>query len=147
VCESTGANVEELNDAIEQGTAMVAESDGGIQAYASAIAFFRHAVGESNQGLQALIAAAKEFGVPGILVPSRNAGLFRWCLESGLRVVQPMTLMTVGALQRTRWRVLAVYSVLVQRFERLWKVARVVQVVSIRSAVLAGRAPCGENVR
>ena len=33
---------------------------------------------------------------PGIFVPTRNAALFRWCLESGLRVVQPMTLMTIG---------------------------------------------------
>lgn len=31
-----------------------------------------------------------------ILVPTRNAALFRWCLENGLRVVQPMTLMTIG---------------------------------------------------
>ena len=36
------------------------------------------------------------FSGPGILVPSRIVGLFRWCLEMGLRVVQPMTLMTVG---------------------------------------------------
>jgi predicted N-acetyltransferase YhbS len=86
----------ELNDAIQQGTAMVAESDGRIKAYASSIAFFGHAVGEGNQDLQALIAAATEFQGPGLLVPTRNAGLFRWCLESGLRVVQPMTLMTVG---------------------------------------------------
>ena len=86
----------ELNDAIQQGTAMVAESEGRIKAYASSIAFFGHAVGESNQDLQALIAAATEFQGPGILVPTRNAGLFRWCLESGLRVVQPMTLMTTG---------------------------------------------------
>jgi predicted N-acetyltransferase YhbS len=86
----------ELNDAIQQGTAMVAESEGRIKAYASSIAFFGHAVGESNQDLQGLIAAATEFQGPGILVPTRNAGLFRWCLESGLRVVQPMTLMTTG---------------------------------------------------
>ena len=33
---------------------------------------------------------------PGILVPSRNAELFRWCLANGLRVVQPMTLMSLG---------------------------------------------------
>jgi hypothetical protein len=31
-----------------------------------------------------------------IFVPTRNSELFRWCLESGLRVVHPMTLMTVG---------------------------------------------------
>jgi hypothetical protein len=31
-----------------------------------------------------------------MIVPTRNAELFRWCLEKGLRVVQPLTLMTVG---------------------------------------------------
>jgi GNAT superfamily N-acetyltransferase len=86
----------ELNDAIQQGTAVVAESEGRIRAYASSIAFFGHAVGEANRDLQALIAAATEFQGPGILVPTRNAGLFRWCLETGLRIVQPMTLMTMG---------------------------------------------------
>jgi predicted N-acetyltransferase YhbS len=86
----------ELNDAIQQGTAVVAESEGRIKAYASSIAFFGHAVGEGNRDLQALIAAATEFQGPGILVPIRNAGLFRWCLENGLRVIQPMTLMTTG---------------------------------------------------
>ena len=75
---------------------MVAESERRIKAYASSIAFFGHAVGESNQDLQALISAAMELQGPGILVPTRNAGLFRWCLENGLRVVQPMTLMTMG---------------------------------------------------
>jgi hypothetical protein len=49
----------------------------------------------TNEDLKALIAAAPAFQGPGILVPTRNAGLFRWCLENGLRVVQPMTLMTV----------------------------------------------------
>jgi predicted N-acetyltransferase YhbS len=86
----------DLNDAVQQGTAVVAEGDGRIKAYASAIAFFGHAVGDSNQDLRALISAATEFPGPGILVPTRNAALFHWCLESGLRVVQPMTLMTLG---------------------------------------------------
>src|SRR5215472_9364519 len=86
----------ELQDAIQQGTAVVAELQGRIRAYASAIAFSGHAVGASNPDLQALISAATEFAGPGILVPTRNAALFRWCLENGLRVVQPMTLMSVG---------------------------------------------------
>jgi predicted N-acetyltransferase YhbS len=86
----------ELSDAIQRGTAVVAESEGRVRAYASSIAFFGHAVAEDNQDLQALLAAAKEFQGPGILVPTRNAELFRWCLESGLRVVQPLTLMTIG---------------------------------------------------
>jgi GNAT superfamily N-acetyltransferase len=86
----------ELQDAIQQGTAVVAERDGRVAAYASSMAFSGHAVGETNDDLKALIAAAAAFQGPGILVPTRNAELFRWCLESGLRVVQPMTLMTMG---------------------------------------------------
>jgi GNAT superfamily N-acetyltransferase len=86
----------ELQDAIQQGTAVVAERDGRVTAYASSMAFSGHAVGETNDDLKALIAAAAAFQGPGILVPTRNAELFRWCLESGLRVVQPLTLMTMG---------------------------------------------------
>src|ERR1700722_17996076 len=86
----------ELRDAIQQGTAVVAERDGRIVAYSTLIGFFGHTVGESNADVQALIANADSFAGPGILVPTRNAALFRWCLDNGLRVVQPMTLMTVG---------------------------------------------------
>ena len=75
---------------------MVAERSGRITAYATAIGFFGHAVAETNSDLQALIANAPAFLGPGIIVPTRNAKLFRWCLENGLRVVEPMTLMTRG---------------------------------------------------
>jgi GNAT superfamily N-acetyltransferase len=86
----------ELKDAIHEGTAFVAEKDGELRAYASNVAFFGHAVAESNRDLQALISAAQEFKGPGILIPTRNAELFRWCLENGLRAIQPFTLMTMG---------------------------------------------------
>jgi predicted N-acetyltransferase YhbS len=86
----------ELADAIQQGAAKVVEHRGRITGYATALAFFGHAVAETNPDLQAMIAAADGFGGPGILVPTRNAELFRWCLASGLRVVQPMTLMSSG---------------------------------------------------
>ena len=86
----------QLKDAIGQSKALVAERGGRICAYTSHLSFFGHSVAESNEDLQALISAAQSFDGPGILVPTRNAGLFRWCLENGLRVVQPMTLMTVG---------------------------------------------------
>ncbi len=86
----------ELGDAIQQGTAMVVERHGRITGYTSSLAFFGHSVAETNPDLQAIIAAADGFGGPGILVPSRNAELFRWCLGNGLRVVQPMTLMSLG---------------------------------------------------
>lgn len=86
----------ELRDALQQGMATVVEHGARIAGYATGIAFFGHAVGETNEALKALIAAAREFGGPGFLLPTRNAELFRWCLDHGLRVVQPMTLMTVG---------------------------------------------------
>jgi predicted N-acetyltransferase YhbS len=86
----------ELAQAVQGGGSLVVERGGRITAYASHLAFFGHATAESNQDLQALICSADAFGGPGILVPSRNAGLFRWCLSNGLRVVEPMTLMSMG---------------------------------------------------
>ena len=86
----------ELRDAIKGTTATVVEHAGRIVGYSSSIAFFGHAVAETNEGLKALIGAAPAFGGPGFLVPTRNADLFLWCLERGLRVVQPMTLMSIG---------------------------------------------------
>ena len=85
----------ELIDAIREGTATVVEHDGRITGYASALAFFGHAVGETDDDLKALIGAAPSFAGPGILVPARSP-LFRWCLDNNLRVVQLMTLMSRG---------------------------------------------------
>jgi predicted N-acetyltransferase YhbS len=86
----------ELLDAIQQGSATVVEHDGHITGYATPVAFFGHAVGETNEDLKALIGAAPAFPGPGFLLPTRNAELFRWCLEHGLHVVHPMTLMSIG---------------------------------------------------
>ena len=86
----------ELAEAMKSGTAVVVERHQRITGYATALAYFGHAVAETNLDLQALIASAEAFGGPGIIVPTRNSDLFRWCLENGLRVVQPMTLMTLG---------------------------------------------------
>jgi len=86
----------EVCDAIQQGTATVVEHDGRITAYTTALAFFGYAVGESNTDLKALIGAAAGFGGSGFLLPTRNADLLRWCLNHGLHIVQPMTLMSLG---------------------------------------------------
>jgi N-acetylglutamate synthase-like GNAT family acetyltransferase len=87
---------QELQRAIQQGTATVVEHDGRITGYATLIGFFGHAVAESNEELKALIGAADSFAGPGFLLPTRNGQLFRWCLQHGLRIVQPMTLMSLG---------------------------------------------------
>ena len=86
----------ELLDAISQGTATLVEHGGRVTGYATVIGFFGHAVGESNKELEALIGAATTFPGPGFLLPTRNTDLFRWCLQHGLRVTQPMTLMSLG---------------------------------------------------
>jgi L-amino acid N-acyltransferase YncA len=86
----------ELAQAIEQGTARVVERGDRITGYTTHLAFFGHSTAETNVDLQSLIASAESFPGPGILVPSRNHLLLRWCLTNGLRVVQPMTLMSTG---------------------------------------------------
>jgi predicted N-acetyltransferase YhbS len=86
----------ELADGIQQKSAVVVERNGRITGYASSLALFGYATAETNLDLQALIASAESFGGPGILLPSRNTTLLRWCLENGLRIVQPMTLMSLG---------------------------------------------------
>ena len=86
----------DLAESIDQGSAVVVERAGRITGYATSLAFFGHATAETNPDLQALIASVDSFGGPGILVPSRDSALLQWCLANGLRVKQPMTLMSTG---------------------------------------------------
>jgi predicted N-acetyltransferase YhbS len=86
----------ELADAVAHGAARVVDRAGRVTGYATPVAFFGHAVGETNDDLKALIGAAPSVPGPGFLVPARNGELLRWCLAEGLRITQTMTLMTVG---------------------------------------------------
>jgi hypothetical protein len=86
----------DLAQSIEHGTALVTERDGRITAYATIVGFFGHATAETTPDLCALIAFSDTLAGPGILVPTRNAALFRWCLANGLRVTQPLNLMSMG---------------------------------------------------
>jgi GNAT superfamily N-acetyltransferase len=78
----------------------VAVRGGRVTAYASAPNFWPlgHAVAEGDEEMQALLAGASaQGGAPlSFLLPTRQAGLFRWCLSRGLRVVKTMTLMAMG---------------------------------------------------
>jgi GNAT superfamily N-acetyltransferase len=89
----------ELRDAIEQGSATVAEHAGQLRGYATVIGVAGHAVGETTEAVQALIGAAPAFERGGFLVPLRNGALFRWCLSAGFRVAVPQTLMSRGLYQ------------------------------------------------
>lgn len=86
----------EVAHAIGQGVAMVVEHNASIVGYTTGVGFFGHTVGYSEEAVKALIGAAPVFGGLGFLLPIRQAGLFRWCLERGLKVVEPMTLMSIG---------------------------------------------------
>jgi Acetyltransferase (GNAT) domain len=86
----------ELREAISARTAMVVEHLGRITGYATDIGFFAHAVAETNQDLKSLIGAASGFQGPGFLLPTRNHEVFTWCLDSKLKLVMQMTLMSIG---------------------------------------------------
>ena len=87
----------EVAEAFANGApAKVVERQGRITGYTTNIAFFGHTVAETTDDLTALIGAAETFGGPGFLVPSRNGALMRWCLAHGLRITQPLTLMSIG---------------------------------------------------
>ncbi len=92
----------EVADAVQRGMAKVVEHDGRITGYTTSVGFFGHTVGESNNDIKALIGAAEEFAGPGLLLPTRNSELLRWCLTNGLKIVQPMTLMSRGLYQEPR---------------------------------------------
>jgi GNAT superfamily N-acetyltransferase len=86
----------ELRDAIAAGTARVVERTTGISGYATGFGYGWHAVAETGEDLTALLGSAEAFMGLGILVPSKNAELLRWCLGHGMRIVQQSTLMTIG---------------------------------------------------
>ena len=82
----------ELKDSINQGIVKVVLHGEKITGYTSGLTYFNHSVGFSNDDLKALIASetittADSYGGPGILIPTRNAELLRWCLDNKLRLV------------------------------------------------------------
>jgi predicted N-acetyltransferase YhbS len=95
----------ELRVAMQAFVPFVAVRDGGVVAYATALAFWpmAHGVAESDEDMQALLlgAAAASDEPLAILVPMRSS-LFAWCLDEGLRSLKPMNLMTLGFYQEPR---------------------------------------------
>jgi predicted N-acetyltransferase YhbS len=87
----------ELRDSVKQGSAKVVLHEDKITGYTSGLTYFNHSVGSTNDDLKALISSATDnYGGPGILIPTRNTQLFRWCLNNGLKLVHQLTLMTIG---------------------------------------------------
>jgi hypothetical protein len=93
---------QDLLDGIGQSSAFVVERNGRITGYTTSLSYFGHTVGETNEDLKAIISAAEVFPGVGFLLPTRNAEVLRWCLENGLKIIQPMTLMSRGLYQEPR---------------------------------------------
>ena len=93
----------ELRDSLKMFRPFVLVRHGRVAAYASAPTFWilNHGVAQTEQDMIDLLLAAGAANAEPIslLVPIRRASFFRWCIAAGLRVVKPMTLMTVGKYQ------------------------------------------------
>jgi GNAT superfamily N-acetyltransferase len=99
--ERTGA----LRDSIQAFTPFAAVSEGRIVAYASVLTFWpmAHGVAESLEDMKALLlGAAAAVDEPIALLVPLQSGLFRWCLEQGLRAIKPMNVMALDEYQEPR---------------------------------------------
>ena len=96
----------ELRDALRGLTPYVALREGRITAYVTSVAnwHLNHGVAETEADLQDVIVGASRLaGEPfSLLLPIRQAALHRWALQQGMRMVKPMTLMTMGDYQEPR---------------------------------------------
>jgi GNAT superfamily N-acetyltransferase len=63
-----------------------------------------HAVAETEEHMRALlIGAGNQCSKPfSLLLPTRQTALFRWCLKNGMRVIKPLTLMSMGDYREPR---------------------------------------------
>ena len=79
--------------------------DGRITAYISAPQFWavNHGVAETDRDMQALLlGAGNQCEQLSVILPTRQAALFRWLLKNGMRVIKPMTLMSMGEYHEPR---------------------------------------------
>lgn len=93
----------ELRDALEALSPLVALREGHVTAYALGLTMWsrNHAVADTEEDMEALLlgAAAMNSEPLSFLLPVRQANLCRWCLSEGFRAVKPMTLMAMGRYQ------------------------------------------------
>jgi GNAT superfamily N-acetyltransferase len=93
------SRAEDLTEAMRLGELTVAERAGRITGYSTGAHFRGHTVAETNEDARALISAAEQLPEPGLLMPAGNLELLRWALDHGLRITQPLTLMSRGFYQ------------------------------------------------
>jgi hypothetical protein len=93
----------ELRDQIARHKPFVLRRNGKLAAYCGAAEFYllNHGAAETDQDMfDLLLGAGNALKMPiGFLLPTRQANFFRWCLAKKMRIVKPMTLMSMGAYQ------------------------------------------------
>jgi GNAT superfamily N-acetyltransferase len=83
----------------------VALRNGRVTAYTSAPQMWalNHAIAETEKDMHALLlGAGNQCEQIVFLLPTRQTALFRWCLKSGMKVIKPMTLMSMGDYHEPR---------------------------------------------
>lgn len=83
----------------------VAVREGRITAYISTPQFWaiNHAVAETERDMQALLlGAGNQCEQLSFILPTRQTELFRWLLKQGMKVIKPMTLMSMGEYHEPR---------------------------------------------
>jgi hypothetical protein len=99
----------ELRNSMQMFQSQVLERDGKIAAYASAPWFWplNHGVARTEHDMRDLLlgAAATSAQPLALLHPIRHADMFRWLISEGIRIVKPMTLMSLRWYQEpaTSW--------------------------------------------
>ena len=85
-------------------TSFVVVRKGRVTALTTSASMRGFGVAETDEDMVALLlgVAAATGQALMVILPTRQAGLFRWCLRAGMRVVKPMTLMSIGAYQEPR---------------------------------------------
>ena len=93
----------EIEYALNNFSPLVTTKQGRIVAYTCAVSTFGHSVAETAADMQALLLGAAAYSPGEVLcfhLPVRYAGLFRWCLQEGLRALKPLAVMAVGEYQQ-----------------------------------------------
>lgn len=98
---------DDLRDALRLFTPFACVREGRIVAYSYAVFEGRLAwgVAETEDDMRALltgIAAAEPDHPVGFHLPIRQASFFGWCLDEGLRIEKPLTLMALGEYHEPR---------------------------------------------
>lgn len=102
----------EIEYALNNFSPLVTTKQGRIVAYTCAVSTFGHSVAATAADMQALLLGAAAYNAGEMLcfhLPVRYAGLFRWCLQQGLRALKPLAVMAVGEYQQPAGWVLPSY--------------------------------------